>query len=80
MRQRGILNYRFIFVALAVAIFSPGVIAEVLYLDSTNGDDTNPGTREKPLSTIGKAAILVNNSSNPGPTIIKILPGIYNQC
>ncbi len=37
MRQRGILNYRFIFVALVVAILAQGVIAEVLYVDSTNG-------------------------------------------
>jgi hypothetical protein len=57
---------------------NPRVIAEVLYLDSTNGNDTNPGTREKPLSTLGKAAILVNNNSDSGPTTIKILPGIYN--
>lgn len=78
MRQRSIPNYRFIFVALVVMILAPGVIAEVLFVDSTNGNDTNPGTREKSLSTLGKAAILVNNSSNPGPTIIKILPGIYN--
>lgn len=80
MRQRGILNYRFIFMALVVAILAPEVIAEVLYVDSTNGNDTNPGTMEKPLSTLGKAVILVNNNSNSGPTIIKILPGIYNQC
>jgi len=78
MGLRGIINYRFIFVVLFVAILAPGVIAEVLFVDSTNGNDTNPGTREKPLSTIGKAAILVNNNSNSGPTIIKILPGIYN--
>ena len=77
MRQRSILNYRFIFVALAVAIFSPGVIAEVLFVDSTNGNDTNPGTREKPLKTISKAAKLVNSSTEPGPTKIKIAPGAY---
>ena len=78
MRLRGIMNYRFIFVVLFVAILAPGVIAEVLFVDSTNGNDTNPGTREKPLSTLSQAVILVNNNSNSGPTVIKILPGIYN--
>jgi hypothetical protein len=72
------MNYWFIFVVLFVAILAPEVNAEVLFVDSTNGNDTNPGTRVKPLSTLGKAAILVNSNSNSGPTIIKILPGIYN--
>ena len=78
IRLRGIMNYRFIFVVLFVAILAPGVIAEVFFVDSTNGNDTNLGTREKPLSTLGKAVILVNNNSDSGPTVIKILPGIYN--
>ena len=78
MRLRGIMNYRFIFVVLFVAILAPGVIAEVFFVDSTNGNDTNPGTKEKPLSTLSKATILMNNNSSSGPTIIKILPGIYN--
>jgi hypothetical protein len=50
----------------------------VLFVDNINGDDTNPGTREKPLSTLGQAVTLVNNSPHSGPTIIKIFPGIYN--
>jgi len=77
MGQRAILNYRFIFVALVVAILAPGVIAEVLFVNSINGDDTNPGTKEKPLKTIGKAAKLVNSSKKPGPTTIKVAPGVY---
>jgi hypothetical protein len=78
MRFRGIMNYWFIFVVLFVAILAPEVNAEVLFVDSTNGNDANPGTKVKPLSTLGKAAILVNSNSKSGPTIIKILPGIYN--
>jgi len=72
------MNYRFIFVVLFVAILAPGVIAEVLFVDSINGNDTNPGTRVKPLSTLGKAAVLVNGSSEKGSTTIKIAPGVYN--
>lgn len=77
MRQRSIPNHRFIFVALVVAILAPEVIAEVLYVDSTNGNDTNPGTWEKPLKTISKVAKLVNSSKKPGPTTIKVAPGVY---
>jgi len=77
MRQRDILNYRFIIVALFIEILAPGVIAEVLYIDSTNGNDTNPGTKEQPLKTIDKAAALTNSSAKPEPTIIKVAPGVY---
>ncbi len=77
MRLRGIMNYRLILVVLVVAIFAPKLIAEVLFVDSTNGNDTNPGTREKPLKTISKAAKLVNSSKKPGPTTIKVAPGVY---
>ena len=78
MRQRRCtLNYRFIFVVLMASIFSQAVIAEVLYLDSTNGNDTNSGIREQPLKTIGKAAKLVNRSTESGPTTIKVAPGVY---
>ena len=77
MRQRSIPNYRFIFVALVVMILAPGVIAEVLFVDSTNGNDTNSGIREQPLKTIGKAAKLVNRSTESGPTTIKVATGVY---
>ncbi|MHC4488646.1 MAG: right-handed parallel beta-helix repeat-containing protein [Planctomycetota bacterium] len=78
MREKGVLHWEIVLVVLVIAILVPAAIAETLYIDSRNGNDTNPGTREKPLSTFGKAAILVNNNPNSGPTIIKILPGIYN--
>ena len=77
MRQRSILNYRFIFMALIVTIFAPRLIAEVLYVDSTNGNDANPGTKDKPFQTIAQAAAIVNDSAEPGPTTIKIAPGAY---
>ena len=54
------------------------VFAEMLYVDSQNGDDANPATQEKPLRTIGKAAAIVNSDAKTGPTTIKIGPGIYN--
>ncbi len=71
------LTSSFIFVILAIAILAQGVIAEVLYVDSQNGNDANPGTKEKPVRTIARAAAIVNDSNEPGPTTIKITPGAY---
>jgi hypothetical protein len=78
MRQRSAPKYRIVFAMLIIAILAPMITAEVLYVDGIMGNDNNPGTKEKPLCTLGKAAILVNNNPSSGPTNIKILPGIYN--
>ena len=51
--------------------------AETLYVDSKTGDDTDDGTMEKPLLTLGRAAEFANNQAETGPTTIKIAPGIY---
>jgi len=78
MRQKGELSTRFVFAVLVVAILATGAVAETLYVDSTNGNDTNPGTEEKPLKTINKAAQLTNSSAEPGSTLIKMAPGLYS--
>jgi len=63
--------------ALIIAIFASRLIAEVLYVDSINGNDTNSGTKDKPVRTIAQAAAIVNDSNEPGPTTVKIAPGAY---
>jgi hypothetical protein len=68
----------FFFVGLVVLMIAPNVIAETLYVNSKTGNDANPGTKEKPLRTIGQAASVVNGRTEPGPTTIKIEPGVYN--
>jgi hypothetical protein len=68
----------FLFVVSIVAILVPNVVAETLYVDSKTGRDANPGTKEKPLRTIGRAAVMVNSKTEAGPTTIKIAPGVYN--
>jgi len=68
----------FLFVVSIVAILAPNVVAETLYVDSKTGSDTNPGTKEKPIKTIGQAAVIVNSKTKAGPTTIKIAPGVYN--
>jgi hypothetical protein len=70
---------RWSFVLAALLLLSAQIaIAETIHLDSRIGHDTNPGTREKPLRTIGQAAFIVNATEEPGPTTVKIAPGIYN--
>jgi hypothetical protein len=70
---------RWCLVLAAVFLVSANsAVAETLYVDSRTGRDTNPGTSEKPLRTIGKAARMVNSETTAGPTVIKMAPGIYN--
>jgi hypothetical protein len=51
-----------------------------LYVDAAQGADSNPGTRQKPLQTIGKAASLAesNNQQGVGTKVI-INPGTYRE-
>lgn len=78
MNRRTNLSKFFILTALIYALFLPYVFAETLYVDSRNGDDRNPGTMEKPLRTLEKAAAMVNSRTEGGPTCIKVAPGVYN--
>ena len=68
--------------ALFLLLFCCGLgsslFAETFFVDSRNGNDADPGTREKPLRTIGKAAAIVNSETKAEPTTIKIGAGIYN--
>ena len=60
------LNRRLIFLVIVVALLGSMVNAEVLYVDDTNGNDAYPGTEDKPLRSIARAAVMVNNSKKPG--------------
>ena len=62
-----------VIVALSVTAWGDGS----LYVDVISGDDSNSGTKDKPLRSIDKAAAMVNRSNGSGPAIIKIGPGIY---
>jgi len=77
MNRRVELNCRLAFLAAVLTILTPIINAEVLYVDDINGNDTNPGTGDKPLRTIARAATIVNDNEEPGPTTIKIKPGAY---
>jgi len=70
-------TFWYTFVVLVIVILAQGVIAETIYVDSDGGDDGNPGSREKPVRTIARAAAIVNDSNEPGPTTIKLAPGAY---
>ena len=52
--------------------------AETIYVNIQKGNDSNPGTKSRPLRTFNQAAIMVNSSTERGPTLIKIAPGIYH--
>jgi hypothetical protein len=51
-----------------------------VYVDTAKGSDTNPGTQQEPLKTIGAAATMAetNNHSSIGTKVI-INPGTYRE-
>ncbi len=63
---------------LVIAILTTNATAETIYVDARSGNDDNPGTKDNPVRTVGRAAEIVNGSTGKGPTTIKIAPGIYN--
>ena len=66
------------FAVLAIVMTAQSIVAETIYVNSRAGSDKNPGTNDRQIKTIGRAAEIVNGSTEPGPTTIKIAPGIYN--
>jgi len=75
---KGARQFTAFFVFLLFLAPASGVLAETIYVDARNGDDRNPGTIEKPVRTLGKAAQMVADKSQSGAATIKIAPGIYN--
>lgn len=69
---------RFFLIVLVVAVFTTCALAETIYVDSRNGNDMNPGTKDNPVRSIGQAAEIINSSTKSGPASIKIAPGIYS--
>jgi hypothetical protein len=63
---------------LLMGIWISGAPAEILFIDSRNGSDENPGTKAAPLQTLAAAAEKVNRSTAPGPTQVILEPGTYN--
>ncbi len=78
MSVKNAFGSRVVIAALAIVILTPCVIAETVYVDSRNGEDTNPGTKDKPVCTIGRAAEMLRAKAEGGPTTIKVEPGVYN--
>lgn len=69
---------RLFLMVLVVAVLAANGLAETIYVDARSGSDNNPGTKEKPVKTMGHAAEIVNSSKEPGATTIKIAAGIYS--
>lgn len=57
-------------------LLAGGLAAAELYV-STKGDDTNPGTREKPLATLAGARDAVRNLKHDGAVTVHFAAGTY---
>ena len=71
-------KFWFFFAIMVFAMTARSIVAETIYVNGRAGSDKNPGTNDRPVKTIGRAAEIVNAGMEPGPTMIKIAPGIYN--
>ena len=67
-------------VAWCQATVNENLETAFIYVDTSNGSDSNPGTATLPLKTIGAAVSLAetNNANNVGSRVI-INPGVYRE-
>jgi hypothetical protein len=77
MNTKEYLGRTIICLTIVIGLLCACSNAETIYVDSKNGSDANPGTEQKPVRTIARVAAMVNDSMKPGPTLIKIQPGVY---
>jgi hypothetical protein len=62
---------------IVLGLCRAGACAETICVDGDGGDDANPGTQEEPVRTIARAAEMVNDGTEPGPTTVKLAPGVH---
>src|SRR5947209_11677665 len=90
-RQVSPVSFNFLFFVVLLSVFfvrnaagqatvNEGLETATLYVDTVTGSDTNPGTKTKPLKTIGAAASAAetNNQNSIGTKVI-INPGTYRE-
>lgn len=67
-------------IALGQATVNESLETASVYVDAVNGSDSNPGTQELPLKTIGAGVTMAvnNNHKNIGSKII-VNPGTYRE-
>ena len=63
---------------LLVAISGTSGRSETLYVDIRTGNDGNPATRNEPLKSLERAAVLVNGRAGSGYAIIIVGAGLYS--
>lgn len=77
MRTNSILKTIICVVLTAVQIVAFSQSAKEFYISDSNGSDQNPGTKERPLKTLNRAADLVNQINGKGAITIYLIEGIY---
>ncbi|MEJ2629176.1 MAG: hypothetical protein P8078_11535, partial [bacterium] len=68
--------FSLICLAAATSVDSKVSPSHIIYVDSNIGNDKNPGTKDFPVNSIGKAAEIIRSKDND-IYIMKINPGIY---
>lgn len=65
-----------VLISLMAFVFYLTIQAQVVYVDSNNGNDNNAGTEKAPVFSINKAAAILKSKDND-IYVMKINPGIY---
>lgn len=76
--MKSIREQAFVLVVAAFCVMpTRHAVAEMIYVDAIEGLDANPGTKDQPVKTMGRAAEMVNGRTEGGPTTVKLAPGVY---
>lgn len=62
-------------ILLFIGIWTATVAGEKIIYLSPNGQDANPGTKEKPLASLTGARDLIREFNTPDTVLVKIAPG-----
>ena len=78
--KAAILSVGLVTLMNAQAVINEGLETASLWVDAVNGSDSNPGTQQMPLQTIGAATtIALSNNLQSIGTLITINPGTYRE-
>ena len=69
-----------LFILIALIMFfclAESLITQTIYVDALNGNDKNPGTKEKPVKSLSAASNIINLLNTAETRKVILSPGVY---